>query len=91
MSGRGPARRRAGAPRGARRRGRGEPLAARPAPEGPVELLVGPEGGFSEREEDIARTVGFTALSLGPRVLRAETAPLAALAAMQSLWGDFRP
>ena len=70
--------------------GAGEPLAARARPAGPVELLVGPEGGLSERELDIAATVGFAALSLGPRVLRAETAPLAALAAMQALWGDFR-
>jgi 16S rRNA (uracil1498-N3)-methyltransferase len=70
--------------------GAGESLAARPAPAGPVELLVGPEGGLSERELDIAATIGFAALALGPRVLRAETAPLAALAAMQALWGDFR-
>lgn len=70
--------------------GAGEPLAGRAKPAGAVELLVGPEGGLSERELDIAATVGFTALSLGPRVLRAETAPLAALAAMQALWGDFR-
>ncbi|MCW5593749.1 MAG: 16S rRNA (uracil(1498)-N(3))-methyltransferase [Burkholderiales bacterium] len=65
-------------------------LAECTAPTGPVELLVGPEGGLSERELDIAATIGFSALSLGPRVLRAETAPLAALAAMQALWGDFR-
>ncbi len=70
--------------------GAGEPLAGLEAPAGPVELLVGPEGGLSEREADIALTVGFRALSLGPRVLRTETAPLAALAAMQALWGDFR-
>ncbi len=70
--------------------GAGEPLEGRAAPSGPVELLVGPEGGLSEREVDIAGTVGFTGVSLGPRVLRAETAPLAALAAMQALWGDFR-
>jgi 16S rRNA (uracil1498-N3)-methyltransferase len=70
--------------------GAAEALAARPAPAGPVELLVGPEGGLSERELDIAATIGFTGLALGPRVLRAETAPLAALAAMQALWGDFR-
>jgi 16S rRNA (uracil1498-N3)-methyltransferase len=70
--------------------GASEALAAQPAPAGPVELLVGPEGGLSEREIDIASTIGFTALSLGPRVLRTETAPLAALAAMQTLWGDFR-
>ncbi|MBK6982924.1 MAG: 16S rRNA (uracil(1498)-N(3))-methyltransferase [Betaproteobacteria bacterium] len=65
-------------------------LVSQPPPEGPVEILVGPEGGLSDRELDIAATVGFSALRLGPRVLRAETAPLAALAAMQSLWGDFR-
>lgn len=70
--------------------GAGESLATQPPPAGPVEILVGPEGGFSDRERDIAHTVGFSPLSLGPRVLRAETAPLAALAAMQSLWGDFR-
>ena len=70
--------------------GVGESLAGREAPAGPVELLVGPEGGLSEREVDIAQTVGFQPLSLGPRVLRTETAPLAALAAMQALWGDFR-
>ena len=70
--------------------GAGEPLAAREAPAGPVELLVGPEGGLSERELDIAATIGFAPLSLGPRVLRTETAPLAALSAMQALWGDFR-
>jgi len=70
--------------------GAGEPLAAREPPAGPVELLVGPEGGLSERELDIAATIGFVPLSLGPRVLRTETAPLAALSAMQALWGDFR-
>ena len=70
--------------------GAAQSLAAQPAPAAPVELLVGPEGGLSERERDIAAGVGFAALALGPRVLRAETAPLAALAAMQSLWGDFR-
>ncbi len=70
--------------------GAAESLVAQPRPDGPVQLLVGPEGGLSERELDIALTVGFKPLSLGPRVLRAETAPLAALAAMQALWGDFR-
>jgi 16S rRNA (uracil1498-N3)-methyltransferase len=69
--------------------GAGESLVAQPRPDGPVQLLVGPEGGLSERELDIALTIGFKPLSLGPRILRAETAPLAALAAMQSLWGDF--
>lgn len=70
--------------------GAAESLVAQPPPDGPVQLLVGPEGGLSERELDIALTIGFKRLSLGPRVLRAETAPLAALATLQALWGDFR-
>lgn len=48
----------------------------------PVLLLSGPEGGLTEREEADALTAGFTPVTLGPRVLRAETAPLAALAAL---------
>ena len=51
-------------------------------------LLVGPEGGFNEREIAAAITKGFQPLALGPRVLRTETAPLAAISIMQSLWGD---
>jgi 16S rRNA (uracil1498-N3)-methyltransferase len=70
--------------------GAAEVLVAQEAPAGEVELLIGPEGGFSEREAEIAAHVGFHALSLGPRVLRAETAPIAALASIQALWGDFR-
>lgn len=65
-------------------------LAARAPPEGAFELLVGPEGGFSERERDLALSRGCIPASLGPRVLRTETAPLAALAAIHALWGDFR-
>lgn len=53
-------------------------------------LLVGPEGGLSDRERSAARQQGFSALRLGPRILRTETAPLAAIAAVQALWGDFR-
>lgn len=64
------------------------PLATRPAPATPIELLVGPEGGLSERERDLAHSRGFEPTGLGPRVLRTETAPLAALAAIQTLWGD---
>jgi 16S rRNA (uracil1498-N3)-methyltransferase len=45
-------------------------------------LLSGPEGGFSHSEEDAARAIGFAVVSLGARVLRADTAPLAALAAL---------
>lgn len=59
-----------------------------PLPTGPVCLLSGPEGGFSDRERDDALRLGFTPLRLGPRILRTETAALAALAAIQTLWGD---
>ena len=58
-------------------------------PRGTVTLLVGPEGGWNEGEAEAARAAGFTPLSLGPRVLRTETAAVAALAAMQAVWGDF--
>lgn len=51
-------------------------------------LLVGPEGGLGEREVTAAIERGFQPLALGPRVLRTETAPLAAISILQSLWGD---
>ncbi|SMF93418.1 16S rRNA (uracil1498-N3)-methyltransferase [Methylomagnum ishizawai] len=60
-----------------------------PPPEGGVCLLSGPEGGFAERERTWAREAGFVPVRLGPRILRAETAVLAALAAAQVLWGDW--
>ncbi len=50
--------------------------------DGPVLFLSGPEGGLSPAEEQAARAAGFVPVSLGPRTLRAETAPLAALAAL---------
>lgn len=56
-----------------------------------VALLVGPEGGFSSAEIATAGAAGFTALRLGPRVLRTETAPLAAIAVLQGRWGDMQP
>ena len=65
------------------------PLARHAPPDGPLELLVGPEGGLSERERELALSRGCEPLSLGPRILRAETAPVAALATVQALWGDF--
>ena len=65
-------------------------LATLPRPPLPVALAIGPEGGFSEREIDAARSKAFHAVSLGPRVLRTETASVAALAALQTLWGDLR-
>jgi 16S rRNA (uracil1498-N3)-methyltransferase len=66
----------------------GTRLADLPRPRS-VTLLAGPEGGFTEVEADLAQQRGFVALRLGPRVLRTETAALAALAAMQVLWGDY--
>jgi 16S rRNA (uracil1498-N3)-methyltransferase len=59
-------------------------------PSGALALLVGPEGGLSEQERQAALDEGFTGVRLGPRILRTETAPLAAIAAVQVLWGDFR-
>jgi 16S rRNA (uracil1498-N3)-methyltransferase len=53
---------------------------ARPAADAALTVLSGPEGGLSPAEEAAARAAGFTAVQLGPRVLRAETAPLAVLA-----------
>lgn len=51
-------------------------------------LLTGPEGGFSEVELGAARAKGLKCVRLGPRILRAETAPAAALAVLQTLYGD---
>lgn len=64
------------------------PITSLAAPGTKVCLLVGPEGGFSDSEHETAATAGFNAVSLGPRILRTETAALAALAVVQSLWGD---
>ncbi len=59
-----------------------------PSPDGPVTILVGPEGGFEESEIELALFTGFKPMRFGPRVLRTETAGLAILAAMMTLWGD---
>lgn len=59
------------------------------APAHRVQLLVGAEGGLDPQELVAAEQVGFQAVRLGPRILRTETAGLAALAALQTLWGDF--
>jgi 16S rRNA (uracil1498-N3)-methyltransferase len=53
-----------------------------------VTLLIGPEGGFSEAEYELAEITGFRPVGFGPRVLRTETAALAAIAALQTLYGD---
>jgi 16S rRNA (uracil1498-N3)-methyltransferase len=73
--------------------GAGEPIgdAAARLPPGPVALLVGPEGGFDETELDAIGKLSFvTRVGLGPRVLRAETATLAAVAVFQAIAGDWR-
>ncbi|MDX1467394.1 MAG: 16S rRNA (uracil(1498)-N(3))-methyltransferase, partial [Halomonas sp.] len=53
-----------------------------------VAVLIGPEGGLAEAEVEAARTSGFAPLSLGPRVLRTETAPVVALSLLQARFGD---
>jgi 16S rRNA (uracil1498-N3)-methyltransferase len=56
--------------------------------EDPMTLLIGPEGGLSQEERIRAERRGFIPVSLGPRILRTETAALAALTAIQVVWGD---
>ena len=55
---------------------------------GTISLLLGPEGGLTDDEVDIAARQGFRRVNLGPRILRAETAAIAAVTLAQSLWGD---
>lgn len=57
-------------------------------PDGAISLLIGPEGGLSERERAQSYEAGYRGIRLGPRILRTETAALAAMAAMLALWGD---
>jgi 16S rRNA (uracil1498-N3)-methyltransferase len=64
-------------------------LADLPAPSGTDCLVAGPEGGFEADEIAALHAAGAIPVRLGARVLRTETAALAALAAMQTLWGDF--
>jgi 16S rRNA (uracil1498-N3)-methyltransferase len=74
--------------------GGGEPIAealAKLNPGAPAAILIGPEGGFADAELDALADLPFvTRAGLGPRVLRAETAALAALAAFQAIAGDWR-
>jgi 16S rRNA (uracil1498-N3)-methyltransferase len=70
--------------------GEGSSLTAFDRPSGAIRLLIGPEGGLTPEELAAAQRAGFRAAQLGPRVLRTETAGVAALAAMNSLWGDWR-
>ena len=70
--------------------GAGASLAALDAGNAPVTLLIGPEGGLTDAEVALARSAGFEPRSLGPRILRTETAALAALAVLQAVGGDLR-
>ncbi len=66
-----------------------QPLAGLPVPQqGALQLLVGPEGGFSHQELALAQAAGITAVTMGPRILRTETAAICAICAAQTLWGD---
>ena len=65
-------------------------LAALGPPTGKITLLVGPEGGMNADERRLAASAGYTGVRLGTRILRTETAALAALSGIQTLWGDFR-
>lgn len=67
-----------------------QPISSLPPPGRRLTLLVGPEGGLAPEERDGARARGLVGVRLGPRIMRTETAPLAAIAAIQALWGDFR-
>ncbi len=59
-----------------------------PRPANGAIVLIGPEGGLSEEEQELARQAGYTAVNLGPRVLRSETAAIAALTLLQRQFGD---
>ncbi len=59
-------------------------------PQGKILLLIGAEGGFTQAESAAALQCGFTAIRLGARVMRTETAAIAGLAVLQALWGDFQ-
>ncbi|MHB1238208.1 MAG: 16S rRNA (uracil(1498)-N(3))-methyltransferase [Gallionella sp.] len=65
-------------------------LHAQAQPQGRIALLIGAEGGFTQAESDTALRCGFVPVRLGARVLRTETAAIAGLAALQTLWGDFQ-
>jgi 16S rRNA (uracil1498-N3)-methyltransferase len=64
-------------------------LHEQPKPQHGVVLLIGAEGGFAQAESETALHCGFTPIRMGARVLRTETAAVAGLAALQTLWGDF--
>lgn len=57
-------------------------------PSDQVLIMIGPEGGLSEQEVELAVQNNFTAVRMGPRILRTETAAITAISAIQTLWGD---
>lgn len=65
-------------------------LSSQSKPLGNITLLIGAEGGFTSAESESALLCGFTPIRMGARVLRTETAAVAGLAALQTLWGDFQ-
>jgi len=65
-------------------------IATMPPLEGDCVLAVGPEGGWSPRDRQALQAAGFVGLKLGPRILRTETAGIAAIAALQARFGDLR-
>jgi 16S rRNA (uracil1498-N3)-methyltransferase len=65
-------------------------LHSQTTPQSNITILIGPEGGFTADEALMAKQVGFIPVLLGPRVLRTETAALASICALQTLWGDFQ-
>ena len=60
-----------------------------PSDSNSISLLIGPEGGLSDSEIELAKQTGFKGACMGPRTLRTETAALAAITSAQQLWGDF--
>lgn len=64
-------------------------MAALERPNNEIQLLIGAEGGLNTNEIEMAGNNGFQSVILGPRILRTETAALAAIASMHSIWGDF--
>ncbi len=59
---------------------------AKHQPQQAISLMIGPEGGFTEQEEELALSHGALALGMGPRILRTETAGIAAVATLHALW-----